>query len=359
MKFRVPQLLHLFQSNRKTRPDDASPPQLQALESRTLLSVSPNVTSIIADNRGQVILTTDVALKASTVNRNTVLMFTAGADHKFHTADDVVQHPTIVLNGKQIKITGNIDYRTPYRVALLGSKITDAAGHKLDGEFNGAGTASGNGVAGGNFDVVIKAASTKVVRFTTYAGIFNVTLSSDPALAITVNNYLKHVNLKDYDNTFAQRRSQPSEGIDVIQAGKYKVLDNTHILTNPTRGTIKLHAGVNVAGTLAMARGNAANSGSNEFFFNVTDNPLLNVHTGQEGYSVFGQTDAHGQAVLNKINAYKLVNAGGPLSTLPVHDFAVVVKRKVLDYVKDTIIFGRVAVLSDVVSTASVKTTKF
>ena len=325
------------------------------------MSVAPHITSITADNRGQVVLTTDIALKASTVNRNTVLMFTAGADHKFHTADDVRLTPTVVVKGKQVTLTAGVSFATSaYRVALLGAKITDAAGNKLDAEFNGVSTPSGNGVAGGNMDVVVKAAAgAKVIHFRTYAGNFDVTLSTDSTLGATVANYVKHVNLGDYDFTFAQRRSQAAEGIDIIQAGRYRILPSDNIVANPKRGSVGLVPGTNLAGTIAMARPTSTDAAAVEFYFNVTDNPLIDKHGTQHGYTVFGQTDAHGQAILSKINAFKLVNAGGALATLPVHDFDAVVKRKVLNYLTDTIIYYRVAVADAVVATSSVSSIKF
>ncbi len=360
MKFRIPDISK-FLRRRRAKTSRHVAPAFQPLEGRTMTSVVPHITSIAADNRGQIVLTTDIALKASTVNRNTVLMFTAGKDRKFHTADDVRLTPIAAVKGKQITLSANVTYTTTaYRVALLGAKITDSAGNKLDAEFNGASTPSGNGTAGGNMDVVVKAnTGAKVIHFRTYAGNFDVTLSTDSTLATTVANYVKHVNLGDYDYTFAQRRSQTAEGIDIIQAGRYRILPSNNIVANPKRGTVGLVPGTNLAGTIAMARPSGADAAAVEFYFNVTDNPLIDAHGTQHGYTVFGQTDAHGQAILAKINTYKLVNAGGALATLPVHDFDAVVKRKVLNYLTDTIIYYRVAIADAVVSTSSVQSTTF
>lgn len=62
---------------------------LEELDRRCLLSATPEVVSVVADNRGDVSIRFNAALKATTLTTHSVLMYTAGKDKKLGTADDV------------------------------------------------------------------------------------------------------------------------------------------------------------------------------------------------------------------------------------------------------------------------------
>ena len=73
-------------------------PMVESLENRRLFA-APRATSIITDNRGEVQITFDTALNASTVTSANVQVHTAGADDTFGTADDVKR--AVGTEGKQ------------------------------------------------------------------------------------------------------------------------------------------------------------------------------------------------------------------------------------------------------------------
>lgn len=162
-----------------------------------------------------------------------------------------------------------------------------------------------------------------IVRFSIGNTFFDVALSSDPALATTVDNFMNYVNTGRYTDTIIHRSTTYNPaGIQIIQGGSY-VLDGTTVNEIATDPPIPLQAGVaNVRGTIAMARlgddpipnPNSATSG---WFFNVQDNPGLDFN-----YAVFGAiTDAAGLAVMDAIAAVPVYNAGGAFSELPLLNY--------------------------------------
>jgi peptidyl-prolyl cis-trans isomerase A (cyclophilin A) len=141
-----------------------------------------------------------------------------------------------------------------------------------------------------------------VVRFTVLGGNFvDVELYAD-TVPTTVANFLNYVEAGAYTNTFFNRsRNQfqpfilpytPSV-INILQAGGYTIASGSSgpVVTPVASGsTIPLEAVLpNVAGTIAMARGSSPNSASNQWFFNLTDNPSLDPSTNSDGYAVFGR----------------------------------------------------------------------
>ena len=130
----------------------------------------------------------------------------------------------------------------------------------------------------------VRPAAAEIVRFDTNFGAFDVELSSDPALATTVTNFLAYMNAGSYADTIIHRSTtyNPSD-IQIIQGGSY-VLDGTTLNPVVTGPPISLQAGVaNLRGTIAMARTNDPDRATSGWFFNVTDNPSLDFN-----YAVFG-----------------------------------------------------------------------
>lgn len=101
----------------------------------------------------------------------------------------------------------------------------------------------------------------------------------------TVANFLNYVNSGFYDGTVFHRRQTGF----VLQGGGYAAPvaaqdQPPHKQTNPA---IPLEVKVsNVQGTVAMARGNALNSATSEFFINLGNNTALDLQAG--GYAAFG-----------------------------------------------------------------------
>jgi peptidyl-prolyl cis-trans isomerase A (cyclophilin A) len=108
-----------------------------------------------------------------------------------------------------------------------------------------------------------------------------------PAKApITVENFLKYVDDKHYDNTIFHRVI----GNFMIQGGGF----TADMKQKPTRAGIKLESqnGLkNDTGWVAMARTSVPDSASSQFFIDVVDNAMLN----------HPQPDGHGYAVFGKV----------------------------------------------------------
>lgn len=123
----------------------------------------------------------------------------------------------------------------------------------------------------------------------------------DPQAApFTVKNFLDYVNSGFYDGTIFHRVVRKF----VIQGGGY-TLD---LQPKPTSAPIRNEAGnrlKNRRGTIAMARSIEVDAATSQFFFNVSDNNLLN-HKDDSiqgyGYAVFGRV-IEGMKVVDAIAA--------------------------------------------------------
>jgi len=124
----------------------------------------------------------------------------------------------------------------------------------------------------------------------------DITLELDPNKAPeTVANFLSYVDAGHYDNTIFHRVIPNF----MIQGGGF-LADGTQ---KPTQSPILLESqnGLsNDVGTVAMARTNAPNSATAQFFINVAQNDFLNYRPGNPGYAVFGRVTA-GMDVVNDI----------------------------------------------------------
>ena len=113
-----------------------------------------------------------------------------------------------------------------------------------------------------------------------------ITLELDPAKApTTVNNFLSYVNSGFYANTLFHR---VVPGF-VVQAGGFttgmvaKSGLSAPIVLESNKGLSNLRA------TVAMARTDAANSATSQFFINLVDNTSLDYQDAERpGYAVFG-----------------------------------------------------------------------
>jgi peptidyl-prolyl cis-trans isomerase A (cyclophilin A) len=149
-----------------------------------------------------------------------------------------------------------------------------------------------------------------IVRFSVGTTFFDVALSSDPALATTVDNFMNYVNTGRYTNTLIHRSTTDNPAdIQIIQGGGF-VLDGLSIDPIATDAPIPLQAKYsNTRGTIAMARTLDPNSATSGWFFNVTDNPSLNGN-----YAVFGiVTDLASLNVIDAIAAVPVYNVSSLL----------------------------------------------
>ena len=112
---------------------------------------------------------------------------------------------------------------------------------------------------------------------------------------VTVKNFLKYVNDKFYDGTIFHRIVPGF----VIQGGGFTY----DFKQKPTRKAIVNEANnglKNSIATLSMARTNAPNSATSQFFINTVDNRALDPNPSSAGYAVFGKV-VEGFNIVKKI----------------------------------------------------------
>lgn len=115
----------------------------------------------------------------------------------------------------------------------------------------------------------------------------------------TVNNFLSYVDDEFYDETIFHR---VIDGF-MIQGGGFTAEGQQ----KPTKDPIMLESksGLkNETGTVAMARTQAPNSATAQFFINVNDNEFLNYTPSNPGYAVFGKVIS-GMETVNEIKKVK------------------------------------------------------
>ena len=135
-----------------------------------------------------------------------------------------------------------------------------------------------------------------VVALATSEGCIVAELQDDKA-PITVANFLNYTNEGFYSGMLFQRviKDFMVQTGGMTKDGEFK---------QPTHGPIVNEARTsglrNLAYTLSMARGNAANSATNQFFVNHADNAFLDPSGSSAGYSQFG-TVISGRGVVDAI----------------------------------------------------------
>lgn len=279
--------------------------QLERLEQREMLAAGPHVTSLFADNRGQISIRFDQAMDPKTITQHSVQLIVTTS------RGNVIKAPkTIKLSTNQKLLTITADNSTAdraYSLKLVASTVKSVDGVKLDGEFVAFNKPSGNGVAGGDYYFSATPYSNKfIARFTTSLGSFDVQLFHDQT-PITVQNFLSYANRGLYDMSFIHNSEE-----SLFAGGSWNVVN--HVYTPIERDAMIQNEAQpgdpgNIRGTIAMNKlaGNV-NSATNEWFFNTANNRYLDTANG--GYTAFGQiTTTAGLAVMDKINA---------LSTVPI-----------------------------------------
>lgn len=306
----------------------AGTPILEALEPRLLLAGDlPSITMIEADNRGTVILRANADLDISSINNSSVEVLTAGTDQIFGTSDDALVSRTVEYRAtdRTIRVNASVAADARYRVRLDGSIIKGVDGRRLDGEFRGAATISGDGVQGGDLVFFTRRPAETIVRFTTISGIIDVTMFRDRT-PLTVQNFLNYANRGVWDTTIIHR-SVPNF---VIQAGGF--------MSSPPFGRVASDPPVrnepgisNLRGTIAMAKlGGDPNSATNEWFFNLANN-ASNLDNQNGGFTAFGEVrGSAGLAVMDALAAFQVVNAQqvqSAFNEIPVVDRNAVISR--------------------------------
>ena len=123
------------------------------------------------------------------------------------------------------------------------------------------------------------------VRLQTELGEVVIALYAERAPASTAN-FLEYVAAGFYEGTLFHRVTRTP--MIVVQGGGF----STGLVDKPTRPPVPNEAvnGLsNLRGTVAMARSDAVDSATSQFFFNVIDNTMLDhVDANRYGYAVFG-----------------------------------------------------------------------
>ena len=144
----------------------------------------------------------------------------------------------------------------------------------------------------------------------------SITAELDRANApLSVENFLEYVESGHYRDTVFHR---VIKGF-MIQGGGF----TADMQQKPTRTPVKNEARNGLAndrGKLAMARTNAVDSATSQFFINVVDNAALNnrgITPAEYGYAVFGHvTDENSLGVVDQIEAVA-TGRRGPYNDVP------------------------------------------
>jgi cyclophilin family peptidyl-prolyl cis-trans isomerase len=154
-----------------------------------------------------------------------------------------------------------------------------------------------------------------VVVLETSMGRIKIGLHKDKA-PITVDNFIKYVRSGHYDGTIFHRVIPKF----MAQGGGFE----PDMSERPTRPPIRNEAknGLrNLRGTVAMARTEAADSATAQFFINVKDNPFLDFGIRGAGYAVFGEV-LEGMDVVDKMvlvpTTTKGVNQNVPVTPIVI-----------------------------------------
>ncbi len=156
-----------------------------------------------------------------------------------------------------------------------------------------------------------------VVVLETSMGRIRIGLYKDKA-PITVNNFIQYLRSGHYDGVVFHRVIPNF----MIQGGGFE----EDMTERPTRPPIRNEArnGLrNLRGTIAMARTNAPDSATAQFFINLKDNASLDFGIRGAGYAVFGEV-LDGMDVVDKI-ALVPTTSKGRFENVP--EIPVVIKR--------------------------------
>lgn len=147
-------------------------------------------------------------------------------------------------------------------------------------------------------------AQTTAVIISTSMGDITLELFADKS-PITVANFLRYVNDGFYDGTVFHR---VMKGF-MIQGGGLTADMNKKTTRDPIKNETQNRVR-NVRGTITMARQNALDSATSQFFINHVDNRSLDFDGPYRGYAVFGKV-TNGMDVVDKIAMTPVTTKGG------------------------------------------------
>ncbi len=159
------------------------------------------------------------------------------------------------------------------------------------------------------------------VRLSTSQGEIVLQLDAEKAPK-TVANFVQYVQAGQYNGTVFHR---VIDGF-MVQGGGF----GADMVEKPTRAPIPLETGrglSNLKGTVAMARTNAPNSATAQFFINVADNLRLDGSGEGSGYAVFGKV-VEGLDVVDRIRS---VATGSKAGHQDVPQQAITIQKATLE----------------------------
>jgi peptidyl-prolyl cis-trans isomerase A (cyclophilin A) len=160
-----------------------------------------------------------------------------------------------------------------------------------------------------------------MIQFHTTHGDFTVELFAKEA-PVSVENFLRYVDEGHFDGTIFHRIVPGF----VIQGGgltaDFQPKKTRAPITNEAANGLK-----NKRGTLSMARTNAVNSATSQFFVNLVDNASLDHSQAQYGYAVFGRI-TQGLEVVDKIAAVR-TGTRKQYQDAPLEDVSIISARRV------------------------------
>lgn len=145
----------------------------------------------------------------------------------------------------------------------------------------------------------------------------DITLAVDTSRTpVTGTNFARYVEANFYDGTLFHRVIHNF----MIQGGGF----TSGLVGKPGFEPIVNEASVgftNERGTIAMARTNAPNSATSQFFINTLDNPHLDQSASSYGYAVFGKV-IEGMEIVDQISIVPTTNQNGH-SDVPVTEIVI------------------------------------
>jgi cyclophilin family peptidyl-prolyl cis-trans isomerase len=166
--------------------------------------------------------------------------------------------------------------------------------------------------------LMAQAASATTVQFQTVLGDFEVNLF-DKTTPETVKNFLAYVNANAYVNTIIHR----SVSNFVVQGGGFKYAGEFPLVAIPQNAkVVNEPVYSNLRGTIAMAKlGTDANSATNQWFINLSNDNVSNLDKQNGGFTVFGQVTGNGMAIVDAIAALSKFNMGGAFTAIPLRNY--------------------------------------
>lgn len=161
-------------------------------------------------------------------------------------------------------------------------------------------------------------ANATIVQIETNMGMIEVNLFDNDTPA-TVANFLFYVNNGRYTNSIFHRAVPDF----IVQGGGFTFDSMVSFADIPTQPAVMNEPVFsNVRGTIAMAKlGGDPNSATSQWFINLADNNA-NLDGQNGGFTVFGQVDANGMAVIDAIAALDRFNFGGAFGEMPLQGFS-------------------------------------